>query len=505
VPEQSTPITFLVILPSNLGDVIMATPVLEGLKRKHKTAHVVFFAEEGFEAGVVFNPFCDRVVRFPRKKIRELLCDTAWRAGRERIGALAREIADERFDVIINLSQPDYTSFLVSLFGAKNVVGRQYLREGNHCVNDTWSQYLYAIPFSRQCNNLHATDVYRRIAGVKSHDGGYTMVVSGEEMTWARRFLESRGIASGEKLAIFQPGAAFLYKCWPPEHFVELGRLLIADGWRICVTGAPAEKHIAGAIASLIGPHAVCAAEETTFRQSAALTSLAVACVTGDTALMHASAALKVPTYALFGSTNPVETGPFGQGHFVFSGMCPQMPCFKTQCDTLECMKSILPRDVYTCIKSGDSPASCTCNVYKTSCRPNSDYSLVACKENNHRYFREGDACLVRSIFADRWNCLPGARADFAAAVAEAGAWLETVSDMCNALIRFESSHDRKFIRKFEELKQSLSRFNGLGAFCSAVLNIRLNSVPVLSPVQAIRQSIDVCWQTHKLVGNAIA
>jgi ADP-heptose:LPS heptosyltransferase len=33
----------LVALPNNLGDVIMATPVLEGLKKKHKDASIAFF------------------------------------------------------------------------------------------------------------------------------------------------------------------------------------------------------------------------------------------------------------------------------------------------------------------------------------------------------------------------------------------------------------------------------------------------------------------------------
>ena len=503
--EQSTPIKYLVILPSNLGDVLMVTPVLEGLKRKFKSPYVAFLAEEGFEAAVDVNPFCDRVIRFARKEVRGLLCAPDWRAGRDRLAAFAREIANEQFDTIINLSQPDYVSFLVSLFGARNVAGQHYLRQGNHCVSDLWSEYLYAIPFSRTCNNLHATDVYRRIAGVKSHEGGYTLVLSAEEKSWARRFLENRGMNIGESLAVFQPGAAFPSKCWPAEHFVALGRLLIADGWRICVTGAPAEKDLAMTIADQLGRSAVCSAGETTFRQSAALVSLAGACVTGDTALMHAAATLGVPTFALFGPTNPVETGPYGNGHFVLSGNCQKMPCFKTQCETLECMKTILPVDVYTCMKSTNCPTVCSCNIYKTSCSPNSDYSIVACRENSRRYFREGDVCLVRNIVNDRWNCLPGVSAEYAAGVAETGAWLEAVSDMCNALMRYEKSREEKHIRKFEDLKKSMSGFTGVGAFCTAILNIRLNSVAALSPLQAVKQSIDVCWQTHKQVGKAIA
>lgn len=503
--KPACPQKFLVVLPSNLGDVIMATPVLEGLKRKHKDSFVAFFVEEGFDAGLLTNPWCDSIIGFQRREIRNVLNTGRWRDGRSLLAEITERISLEQFDVILNLSQPNYISSLVPLFNGKTVVGQQYLREGNHCVGDDWSQYLYAIPFYRMGNNLHATDVYRRIAGVKSHRGGCTLTLSAEEKAWARGFLASRGIDPGDRIAVFQPGAALPSKCWPPEHFVSLGKLLAADGWNICVTGAPVEQEVAATIATRIGTRAVCAAGETSFRQSVALLSFGQACVTGDTAQMHASAALGVPTYAIFGPTNPVETGPYGDGHYVFSGHCPQMPCFKSECTSQECMKSIAPEIVFGCIQTGRGPDLPLCNVYRTSCKADGDFELSPCDPGMHRYFREEDVCLVRNIFDDRWNCLPGASADFAHSVAELGKWLEMVSDMCNALNRFESLRDPMDIRKFEQIRRSLSGFAGVGAFCTALLNIRLNSVPLLPPEHAAGRTLDACWKTHKQVGKAIS
>jgi len=244
--------------------------------------------EEGFDAGLLTNPWCDSIIGFQRREIRNVLNTGRWRDGRSLLAEITERISLEQFDVILNLSQPNYISSLVPLFNGKTVVGQQYLREGNHCVGDDWSQYLYAIPFYRMGNNLHATDVYRRIAGVKSHRGGCTLTLSAEEKAWARGFLASRGIDPGDRIAVFQPGAALPSKCWPPEHFVSLGKLLAADGWNICVTGAPVEQEVAATIATRIGTRAVCAAGETSFRQSVALLSFGQACVTGDTAQMHA-------------------------------------------------------------------------------------------------------------------------------------------------------------------------------------------------------------------------
>lgn len=495
----------LVALPNNLGDVIMATPVLEGLKKKHKDASIAFFVEEGYEAGLINNPCCDRLIMFPRKQVRSLLVSDQWREGKQWLSRTVKDTGGDGLDLLVNLSQIKYVSMIVSLLASKALVGQHFLREGNHSIADLWSQYLYAIPYCRSCNNLHAVDVYRRIAGVKTHRGGYTVVLTDEEKEWARGFLLHRGVDPGNKIMLFQAGAAYPSKRWPHKSFATLGKLLANDGWRICIIGAPAEKGISSALADAIGAAAVSTAGETTFRQAIALLSCSKGCVTGDTALMHAAAGLDVRTYAIFGPTNPVETGPYGNGHFVFSGHCQSMPCFKTDCESCECMNTIGPADVYACIKTGECPTGCSCNVYATTLEENGDYALVPCNSTAHKYFHEVDVCLVRNIFADRWNCLPGASADYARGVALMGQWLETVSDMCNALIRYEQTRNVRHIKTFEQMKSSLDSSAGVGAFCTALLNIRLNSVPVLSPIAAVKQSIEECWQIHKQVGKAIA
>ena len=492
----------LVVLPNNLGDVIMATPVMEGLAKKYKDAHVMFFCEQGFESGMENNPFCSQLITFPRKLIRDSIA-TDMRNGVALCSLCVNDVAGYGWDTIINLSQQHHVSLLLPLFKGKTMLGQHFLPEGNHSINDPWSQYLYAIPFSRNCNNLHATDVFRRIAGVKSHRGGYSVSLGEGEKEWAQKLLADRGISTEKKIMVFQPGAAFTSKRWPADYFVRLGNMLARDGWRILVTGAAVERDTAMSIAARIGSPAVSVAGSTTFRQSMALVSVCQGCVTGDTAQMHASAGFDVPTYALFGPTNPVETGPYGNGHFVLSGRCGAMPCFKSDCGSLECLKSILPEDVYTCISGGD-PGLCSCNAYKTMLDKNGDYSLVPARPSAHRYFHEGAVCIVRNIFDDHWNCVPGS-SDYAHGMVETGTWLEIVSDMCNALVRFEKTNDAKHITTFEVLKKSLQGLTSVGAFCTALLNLRLNSIPILSPLDAVHQSIDVCWGIHKQVGKAIS
>ena len=70
--------------------------------------------------------------------------------------------------------------------------------------------------------------------------------------------------------------------------------------------------------------------------------------VTNDTGTMHLAAALGVPTVSIFGSTEPVLTGPLGDRHTVIRHQVPCSPCFKRECPFghYECMTRITPEQV---------------------------------------------------------------------------------------------------------------------------------------------------------------
>jgi ADP-heptose:LPS heptosyltransferase len=48
---------------------------------------------------------------------------------------------------------------------------------------------------------------------------------------------------------------------------------------------------------------------------------------------MHLAAAVGTRTLAIFGSTSPVWTRPFGDGHRVLTHSVPCQPCFRRDCD----------------------------------------------------------------------------------------------------------------------------------------------------------------------------
>jgi ADP-heptose:LPS heptosyltransferase len=491
----------LVLLPNNLGDSIMATPVLEGLRARYPEAHISFFVEQDFEGGVAGNPNINNLFTFPRKTLRDTIRNGAWLEGSRDFINVIQELGTAEYSCIINLSQHAYVSNLVSLLPAKEIKGCHFLREGNDALSGEWSEYLYAIPFARRYNTLHAVDIYRRIAGVKEHHGSYTIALTEQEKEDAGNYLHSLGIdITGGKIIVFQPGAAFSAKRWPVDHYMTLGRLLINEGWQVILSGAPAEKELSEGIQQQIGGNSFSTAGGTTFRQAIANLDFAQGCVTGDTALMHAAAGLNVKTYALFGTTNPVETGPYGSGHFVFSGGCNQKPCFYDTCKSMLCMKSILPETVFSCITNDSPPAGPGCDIYRTSVQKDRDYRILTTTRSACSYSNSAGAFIVQKAFEPDLPVRGYSQEEYDICREESQKCIALVTRMEALLQAYLESKDAACIRNFETCKNELAQLTGIGCFWTAIMNIRLNCVPMLDPVTGVRLSAGICAKTRKLI-----
>ncbi len=493
----------LIILPNNLGDVIMAIPVLYGLKRDDPQCHISFFVEDGFEGGLENLPVCDRLFRFHRKKYRNYATVSSWRNGVEELLGAAIILRNEKFDLVINYAQHPYLSAFSSLIQGSVSLGAIMRRDGCRAVDDLWSQYLYTIPFARKFNRLHATDVYKRIAGINGTVVS-SIVVTEREKLAAVSFLKSQLIDNIEKLVFFQPGAAFKSKKWLPEHFVELGKMLINDGYTICISGAPSESGIVNQIDEGLQHKCVILAGKLTLRETLCTLSLSRFLVTGDTALMHAAASLCVRTIALFSSTNPVETGPYGSDHYIVCGRCEHRPCFKTECSMMTCMKRIPPRTIYDLIVHDLFKPSVDHDLYRTSINKNGDYELVCDTGAVIDYFTpDGAAITLKALHPHD---------TFYRSAAISDRYREEsllVASYLDKMIRetdiYELTGNSGALSNFEMIKQELTKVNGIGEWWFALLNIRLNSISLLDFGLAIKKCRDVCMMTKAEILNGIA
>ncbi len=241
---------------------------------------------------------------------------------------------------------------------------------------------------------------------------------------------------------------------------------------------------------------------EATFRETIAITSLCKFCITGDTALMHAANALHKQVYAIFGSTNPVETGPYGNGHVIFTGRCTNRPCFCTECKSKLCMKSISPDIVYKAIQgtlSGNTHYNC--DIFTTKIDENGLYSLQLSGGTKSNYYNETASLAAWRAF-DSNITLSETSEDYQAAKKQSLQFISMVKMMEDELAHYIHENNNGAISKFENFKNDLIKIKGIADFWCALLNIRLNSIPLLDFTKGIHQSRNVCIETRNQISK---
>lgn len=492
----------LALLPNNLGDVIMTLPVLEALKKKYPEQKLSFFVEEGYEGGLINFKYCDNIIPFKRKAIRDLMKSDAWESGVEALKLFVEKLKVEEFDLIINLSQIGYISCFVSLLKSNNIIGQKFLVQGNHCIEDNWSTYLYAIPFGRHFNSLHVTDIYKRIAGVSDTPSNAGIFIKDDEKRKIEEYITSRRKNSDSPIIVFQPGAAYDSKRWPVENFILLGKKLIDDGFTIFITGDSAERNLAERLQYELGENCIATSGELSFRESIVLLSFSEFCVTSDTAIMHVAASLSKKVFALFGPTNPVETGPYSAGNIIFAGRCNNRPCFCIECKTKLCMRTISPLTVYSyIINKPDSNPSC--DIYRTSFEGGL-YCLLTVVEHGSSYYSKTGSMITRRSLGEDVSININS-AEYEEICEKSKDFIKSVLKMKDYLYSYITSNSREYIQLFESAKMNLNVAGGINEFWTAMLNIRLNSVPVLNPLSAVRESINICENITSQIETALS
>lgn len=140
-------------------------------------------------------------------------------------------------------------------------------------------------------------------------------------------FLDAAGMR-GRHLVGFQCGASGRSRMWPAQHFVELGRRLLAThpDLGIVLTGAPDERDYLDGIARDIGGN-VAVATGLSLEVLPTLVRRLRLLVSGDTGTMHVAVAVGIPTLCLFAVSDPATSGPAQdpERHVVIHRPCPDL------------------------------------------------------------------------------------------------------------------------------------------------------------------------------------
>jgi lipopolysaccharide heptosyltransferase II len=151
------------------------------------------------------------------------------------------------------------------------------------------------------------------------------------------------------------PGAEYgPAKRWLPERFAEAALALAGQRpvqW--ILFGTAADQETGAAIESALGAHCTNRIGQTTLSQLAAELSECALLLTNDTGTMHLATLLGIPVVAIFGSTEPLLTGPLGNARHIIRHQVECSPCFLRECPIdFRCMKAVSVEEVVAAVSA---------------------------------------------------------------------------------------------------------------------------------------------------------
>jgi heptosyltransferase II len=140
-------------------------------------------------------------------------------------------------------------------------------------------------------------------------------------------------------------------KRWPLERYAAVANALPAVQWQLF--GAPGEAAMGEKLAAMVTSPCENSVGKTTMHELIAALRCCTLLLTNDTGSMHLAAALGVPTVSIFGSTEPILTGPLGAGHRIVRHHVACSPCFKRECPFghYDCMTGVSVERVVSAVR----------------------------------------------------------------------------------------------------------------------------------------------------------
>jgi heptosyltransferase II len=326
------PANILVRVPNWLGDTVMAAPAVSAVRKIFPRVRLTILARE------IFAPFWRD---FPG--VDQVLSLGAEHRGVFGFFKKAAEIKKHRFDTALILPVSFSSAFLPFLAGIPVRIG------WSGEARDLFLTHLIDRPNERKKHLvLEYIDLVQQAFGktlVKETVRLSAPRLSGALKESAKFFGKS---SPNKRWIALAPGATYgLSKRWPLANWMDLVKLLLAEKKEsLLILGGKeeteyleplvqsipqAQKH---SVISLVG--------RTTPLQLAAVLKQCRLLITNDTGPMHLAAAVGTPTVALFGSSSPAWTGPFGKGHQVIYKNVECSPCFQKICPIgYECLTGI--------------------------------------------------------------------------------------------------------------------------------------------------------------------
>ena len=293
---MTDPANILVVRYSALGDVVLATSILEPLRARYPRARIEWVTDALYAPLLEGLPELAEVHRLARE------------GPNDAVGIASR--LRGRFDLAIDLQNK-----LRSAVVARSAAPLRTVFRRRTAARAILSLFGSDPPLVR----AHQTRLYAEaLAPFGVERPGPTKV----SLSAQARILAADALQGVQAPAVaIAPGARWLTKRWPAERFAAVADALAADGYAIVLCGGPSDRD---AFAAFRAATRAPVAADLSFLPIDALAAaiaqlrLLIACDSGP---VHLATAVGTPVLALFGPTSTARWGPAPPGRALDLGL----------------------------------------------------------------------------------------------------------------------------------------------------------------------------------------
>jgi lipopolysaccharide heptosyltransferase II len=324
-----------------IGDAVMTTPAVRAIRKGFPNAHISLLAKPWVAPVFENSEHIDRLLTYDGERRHKGFF------GKFR---LARDLKKYYFDAAILLQNAFEAALISFLAGIRLRIGY-----------DTDARRLlltHAVPCTNEIRTKHQTEYYLNILrgiGIDNDNRDLYLKLNQRDRSRAEKILLQKHLSLDDKIIGINPGATYgPAKQWPADRYARLAdRMLSFPGVRIIIFGGPGDKALGQKISGKMRHQPVDLSGKTSLGEAMALIERCDLFITNDSGLMHVAAALDIPLVAVFGSTNPVATGPIGRNSHVVQAAIPCSPCLNSDCPEghLKCMDQIDVDRVFDVVK----------------------------------------------------------------------------------------------------------------------------------------------------------
>ena len=281
---------FLVIQTAFIGDVVLATALLEKLHAHYPDAHIDFLVRKGNETLLTGHPFIHEVLIWNKRerKLRNLL---------NLIGRIRRA----KYDVIINVQRFAATGLLTAFSGAGQRIG----------FDKNPLSFLFTKKIPHIVGTRHEIERNQALIAALTDDQ------PAKPRLYPTQADEEKVRPYKTKPYItVSPASVWFTKQYPKEKWSAfLGQ--VPEEYAVYLLGAPNDRDLCEEIKAA-HPKAVNLSGTLSFLQSAALMKDAEMNYVNDSAPMHFASAVNAPVTAVYCSTIPAfGFGPLSDKSYI--------------------------------------------------------------------------------------------------------------------------------------------------------------------------------------------